>query len=82
VPDPDAQVWFQGVPVQRSGTDREYESPPLQPDRTYHYDIRARWTENGQTYDQTRTVPVHAGDRVTVSFLNPTGETGSNRTSP
>jgi uncharacterized protein (TIGR03000 family) len=78
VPDPNAQVWFEGTPTQQRGTDREFESPPLQPDRTYHYDVRARWTENGRTFDETRTVAVHAGDRVTVDFMPRSDEGADN----
>jgi uncharacterized protein (TIGR03000 family) len=82
LPDPNAAVWVEGTPTRQRGTVREFESPPLEPERAYHYDIRARWTENGQTFDQTRTVTIHAGDRVTVDFMPRTDEGGSNRASP
>jgi uncharacterized protein (TIGR03000 family) len=69
VPDPNATVYFQGSQTTQRGTDRLFESPPLEPKRVYVYDIRARWTTpGGQTMDQTQHVEVHAGDRVTVDF--------------
>lgn len=71
VPSPDAQVWFDGTPTQQRGTVRTYESPELNPGRTYTYQIRARWTEGGETRDQTRTVQVQLGQQVSVDFTRP-----------
>ena len=82
VSDPNAEIWVEGAATRRRGTVREFESPPLEPDRAYHYDIRARWTENGQTFDQTKTVTIHAGDRVTVDFMPRTDEGGGTRAAP
>jgi uncharacterized protein (TIGR03000 family) len=68
VPDANAQVWIEGQLTKQTGTRREFASPPLNPGRTYNYEVRARWTENGRTTDQTRTVAVRANDAVTVDF--------------
>jgi len=65
----DAEVWFNGVRTQQRGSDREFESPPLQPDRRYSYDIRARWREDGRTVDRTKTIRVAPGERRTVNFM-------------
>jgi uncharacterized protein (TIGR03000 family) len=67
----DAEVWFDGDKTEQNGAYRLFTSPPLHQDQSYSYQIRAHWRENGQDMDQTRTVPVHAGDRVTVNFLTP-----------
>ena len=66
-----AQVWFGGASTQQNGSVREFVSPPLVPGRDYTYQIRARWMEGGREIDQTRTVRVHAGERVTVDFTRP-----------
>jgi uncharacterized protein (TIGR03000 family) len=69
---PDAQVWFENRPTTQTGSVRNYVSPPLDPKRSYTYDIRARWNENGHEVEQTRIVDVHAGGQVAVDFGTPT----------
>jgi uncharacterized protein (TIGR02246 family) len=43
----------------------------LEVGRKYRYEIRARWTEDGRTVQQTRKVAVTGGDTVRVDFLTP-----------
>lgn len=66
-----AQVWFDGAATQQTGEWREFSSPPLDAGRTFHYDIRAQWLDNGQMIDQTRRVDVRAGSLTNVDFLRP-----------
>jgi uncharacterized protein (TIGR03000 family) len=68
VPDPNAEIWIEGSKTQQRGTLRLFESPPLNPDKNYTYDIRARWTENGREVERTKTVPVRANERANVDF--------------
>jgi uncharacterized protein (TIGR03000 family) len=72
VPDPDAQVWVEGQLTQQRGRTREYTSPPINPDRNYVYEVRARWVENGRTMDETKRLPANANDSLTVDFGAPT----------
>jgi uncharacterized protein (TIGR03000 family) len=67
----DAQVWFNGKEYATTGTTREFASPPLTPGQQYAYQIKARWTENGQDVTQMQQVLFTAGDRVTVFFPIP-----------
>jgi len=53
----------------QSGPTRQFVSPPLEAGHAYQYQLRAQWTENGQTVDRTRSVTIHPGDRVTVDFM-------------
>jgi uncharacterized protein (TIGR03000 family) len=64
-----AEIWFDGQKTSRTGTVRQFETPPLQPGQEYGYDVRARWNENGRQIDRTRHVTVHAGDRFGLNFL-------------
>ena len=64
-----AEIWFDGHQTSRTGTVRQFETPPLQPGEEYGYDVRARWNENGRQIDRTRHVTVHAGDRFGLNFL-------------
>jgi uncharacterized protein (TIGR03000 family) len=65
----DAQIWFDGESTSQTGTERLFRSPPLQPGQDYSYEVKARWTENGQDVDRTRKVRIHAGERVSVNFM-------------
>lgn len=64
-----AELWFDGQPTRQTGPVREFESPPLRPGRDYAYEVRARWTENGQSVERDRTVTVRAGDRLNIDLL-------------
>ena len=64
----DAQLWFEGTATTSSGPVRVFHSPPLQLGKQYVYEVRARWTENGQEVNQTQQVQVAAGSRVQVHF--------------
>jgi uncharacterized protein (TIGR03000 family) len=67
----DAQLWFNGTPVQQRGTDRTFVSPPLTPGQTYHYDVRAQWTENGKPMEVNRTVTVQANEWKEIDLTRP-----------
>jgi len=71
VPMPDAEIWFAGDKTQQTGVTREFQSPPIESGRTFTYEIRARWKENGREVNQTRSVKVQAGQWLTVDFNNP-----------
>ncbi len=67
----DADVFFDGSPTTQTGTQRVFVTPALEAGSNYTYSIRARWTENGQPVQQTRTIPVKAGANLVVDFLSP-----------
>ena len=68
VPEGNAQVWFDNSPTNQQGMERLFHSPPLAPNQTFAYTIKARWTENGQAVSQERRVNVQTGQNVTVNF--------------
>jgi uncharacterized protein (TIGR03000 family) len=71
---PDAEILFNGNPTKQKGEFREFVTPTLTPGQTFQYDIRARWKENGQDVDETRTVTVQANKRSVVDFAQPEQE--------
>jgi uncharacterized protein (TIGR03000 family) len=73
LPDPNAEVWVEGKRTEQRGTSREFVSPALNPDKSYTYEVRARWTENGKDVERTKTVPVRANGTVTVDFTSSAG---------
>jgi uncharacterized protein (TIGR03000 family) len=66
VPDPSAQVWFDDTLTQQRGTERVFNTPPLQGGGTYT--VKTRWMENGKAVSQQRTVHVDPGESVRVDF--------------
>jgi uncharacterized protein (TIGR03000 family) len=66
---PQAALTFQGQPTTEEGGVRVFQSPALEPGRTYTYDIRATWrTDDGREVSRTRRLSVSAGDHLTVDF--------------
>jgi uncharacterized protein (TIGR03000 family) len=67
---PDAQVWIDGQATWQRGSNRQFQSPPLDPNANYTYEVRARWMDqNGREVERTRRVPVHAGERKTLDLM-------------
>ncbi len=64
-----ADVWFDDLKTKQTGEQRTFKSPALEPGKTYLYDIKARWMENGQEVVRTRTVRVQAGRTAHVDFI-------------
>lgn len=68
----DAELWVQGVKMDLAGPMRRIVSPPLRPDRSYVYTIRAVWRRNDQNFEHTARVLVRAGDRQGLLILGGT----------
>src|SRR5581483_7157551 len=50
-----AELWFEDSRTNQTGSDRTFVSPPLDPNRTFTYTLRAKWRDaNGRDMDQTR----------------------------
>jgi uncharacterized protein (TIGR03000 family) len=65
----DAEIFFDGIATTQKGAERLFVSPPLEPGKTFHYDVLALWKQNGETVERTRKVRVSSGARVRVSFV-------------
>jgi uncharacterized protein (TIGR03000 family) len=74
---PHAEISFQGSKTTQIGRSRLYTSPPLVQGKGYTYDIRVTWKENGKEIVQDRTIPVRAGDRLSVVFRAPAAAAGT-----
>ncbi len=65
-----AQVWVDGKLTGQTGPNRVFESPALNPGRSYVYEVKARWRDRyGNEVTRSRTVDVGAGSDVIVDFL-------------
>jgi uncharacterized protein (TIGR03000 family) len=75
VPDPNAEILFGDHKTLQRGFLRRYETErPLDPNSTYTFNVRARWTQNGQTMEQTRKIEARAGQNLMVDFTSPQRE--------
>jgi uncharacterized protein (TIGR03000 family) len=64
-----AEILFDGELTKQSGTQRLFITPTLSAGKKYHYEIVARWMQDGKTVRHTRQVEVSAGATVHVNFL-------------
>ncbi|MBY0455775.1 MAG: TIGR03000 domain-containing protein, partial [Gemmataceae bacterium] len=71
VPQPGAEVFVDGQKTAQTGTDRMFESPPLEAGKAYRYTVTAKWIERGQTVESTREVTGTPGEVVRVNFGGP-----------
>jgi uncharacterized protein (TIGR03000 family) len=76
----DAEIWVEGQKTSQRGPDRFFVSPPLTPGKTYTYDIKARWKQDGRDMERERHLTVRAGENYTVDFLR-SSDTGRTTTS-
>jgi len=67
VPD-GAQVWVGGELTSQTGSERVFASPSIQPGRTYTYEVKARWMQEGEPVEQVKQVRVQANEMTTVDF--------------
>jgi uncharacterized protein (TIGR03000 family) len=68
VPQPAAEVFVDGAKTAQTGTDRTFESPPLDAGKRYAYTVTARWIENGRTVERSQQVEGEPGEVVRVDF--------------
>jgi uncharacterized protein (TIGR03000 family) len=71
VPEPNAQVWFNGVKSSSLGTTRYYVTPELPQGKPYHYEIKASWERDGKLVTEERAVTVRNGKTTVVDFDKP-----------
>ena len=58
----DAKLKIQGDLTKKTGPDRGFVSPPLEPGKSYEYTLEATFEPNNYTtITRTRTMPVKAG---------------------
>jgi uncharacterized protein (TIGR03000 family) len=70
-----AELWFNGTKTSQTGTQREFDTPPLTPGQDFRYSIKARWTEGGRPVEVTRTVQVRANSSQVIDFTRPSRAT-------
>jgi uncharacterized protein (TIGR03000 family) len=69
----DARIWFNDRPTKSTGMVRYFETPPLEPGKSYYYTARFVWHENGRWVSKTERVPTGAGQMHCI-YLTPADE--------
>lgn len=75
VPSPNAQLTINGVAMRQMGSTRVFDSPPLEPNKSYRYTVKASWMENGREVTQEKDVNVSPGQVSVASFSQDMGGT-------
>lgn len=68
----DARLTIDGDPTRHTSGTRRFVTPPLEPGKTFHYDLKAEVTRGGKTLTERRRVAVRAGQvsAVTMAFTS------------
>src|SRR5262249_40897714 len=65
----DAKLYVDGVARTTSGGRRTFDTPNLEPGKSYYYVFKAEVVRDGQVRSEDQRVVVEAGKQVTVDFL-------------
>jgi uncharacterized protein (TIGR03000 family) len=69
VPHDETELVVEGQPVAGLGAVRSFDTPPLEPSRTYRYRLTATWQPNTYTtMTRTKTVSFRAGEQIAVDL--------------
>jgi len=69
-----AQVWIEGKKMASTGTTRRFVTPTLNPGRTYTYDIRVQWNQDGRDVSTDRQITIRGGEQKKLAFAPTTSE--------
>lgn len=65
----DATVWLQGKKMSQKGNVRDFVTPPLEWGKSYTYDVKASWYEDGYEVTLDKQLKVRPSDHQKVTFL-------------
>jgi uncharacterized protein (TIGR03000 family) len=63
-----ARLFVDNVACPQTSSKRSFDTPKLEPGKTYYYTLRAELVRDGQTVSESRRVDVKAGKEINVSF--------------
>lgn len=73
----DATLTINGTPTRSTSDTRTFETPPLEPGKTYHYTLRATINRNGEKENASQDAVVRAGKPTEVYMEFPTRKEGA-----
>jgi len=66
----DAKLYIDGKLMRTASARRIFQTPPLEPNRIYFYDVRVELERNGQTFRDSQRLIIRPGQEVTASFAD------------
>jgi uncharacterized protein (TIGR03000 family) len=66
----DADLFVDGVRVPQTSAVRSFQTPKLEPGRSYYYTLKADVIRDGRTVSASKRVTVEAGREATVEFTD------------
>src|SRR6516162_10224539 len=82
LPTTDTKLEVQGIMTKQEGASRFFKSPPLLSGKSYAYDMKATWMENGKQMVREKSIQVMAGLTTEVDFRTPDGQPGPAASAP
>lgn len=68
VPTPDVELRINDQLMDQPGTDRLFDSPAMEPGKTYIYKLQATWSRDGRQITRKKQIDVVPGQAYTVEF--------------
>jgi uncharacterized protein (TIGR03000 family) len=65
----DAELTIGGFTSKQRKAVREFDTPPLPPDKKFSYQLKATWREDGKEVTRETTILVRAGETTNVNLL-------------
>jgi uncharacterized protein (TIGR03000 family) len=64
----DARLYVDGTLMKTGSSVRQFQTPPLNPQQTYVYDLKAELVRDGQSYTEVRQIVIRPGQEASASF--------------
>jgi uncharacterized protein (TIGR03000 family) len=64
----DAKLFVDGMLMKTTSAVRLFQTPVLNPNQTYYYELKAELTRNNQTYTDVQRIVVRPGEQASASF--------------
>ncbi len=64
----EAKLFVDGVACPLTSAQRSFDTPPLEPGKTYYYSLKAETIREGRSVAETKRVTVRAGQETVVEF--------------
>jgi uncharacterized protein (TIGR03000 family) len=64
----EAKLFVDGVACPLTSAQRSFDTPPLEPGKTYYYSLKAETNREGRSVAETKRVTVRAGQETIVEF--------------
>jgi uncharacterized protein (TIGR03000 family) len=64
----DAKLYVDGMLMKTTSAVRLFQTPALEPNQTYYYEVKAELIRNGQSFSEVQQIVVRPGEQISASF--------------